>query len=108
MSDRRTLRRNPACEQMKKVQSITSLPASPDDDRQRRMNRYLIAMGIRMVCIVSCVFVQGWWLLIPVAGAIILPYIAVVLANVGENVGGTVERPGSILPVSRTDNSGTE
>ena len=72
------------------------------------MNRYLIAMGIRMVCIVSCVFVQGWWLLIPIAGAIILPYIAVVLANVGENAGATVERPGAILPVSQRDDAGTE
>jgi hypothetical protein len=93
---------------MKKVQSITSLPASPDEDRRRRMNRYLIAMGIRMACIVSCVFVPGWWLLLPIAGAIILPYIAVVLASVGENTGALVERPGSILPVSRRTDAGSE
>lgn len=95
------------CEQMKPVQSITSLPASPEEARQRRMRNYLIAMGIRMACIIACFFVQGWWLLLPVAGAIILPYIAVVLANVGgENPGATVERPGSILPVRSDDREG--
>lgn len=72
------------------------------------MRNYLIAMGVRMVCIVACVFVQGWWLILPIAGAIILPYIAVVLANVGENVGATVERPGSILPVNPRDTTGPE
>jgi Protein of unknown function (DUF3099) len=66
------------------------------------MTRYLIAMGIRMVCIVLCFFVQGWWLVLPIAGAIILPYIAVVLANVATGEGGaTVLRPGSVEVMPR-------
>lgn len=45
------------------------------------MKQYSIAMGIRMVCIIGLFFVHGWWLLVLVIGAIVLPYIAVVLAN---------------------------
>ena len=61
------------------------------------MVKYALAMGIRLVCIVACLFVTGWWLALCIAGAVILPYIAVVLANVGgPQPGGAVERPGSI------------
>lgn len=84
---------------MKQPQSITALPESPDDERRRRMIRYGIAMGIRCLCIIACLFVRGWWLLIPIAGAVILPYVAVVLANVGARETHQVERPGSLLPV---------
>lgn len=46
-----------------------------------RIRRYTITMAFRMACFVSMVFVQGWlrWALL--AGAVLLPYIAVVLAN---------------------------
>lgn len=66
---------------MNKPQSITTLGETPDEERHRRMVRYAIAMGIRLVCILLCFVVQGWWLILPAAGAIVLPYIAVVLAN---------------------------
>lgn len=74
-------------------QSITSLPRSPEEDRRARMIKYSLAMGIRMVCIVSLLFVHGWWLVVMGIGAIVLPYIAVVLANVGSTPGGAVEAP---------------
>ena len=57
------------------------------------MIKYSLAMGIRMVCILSLLFVQGWWLVVMGIGAIVLPYIAVVLANVGTQTGGAVEAP---------------
>jgi len=65
------------------------------------MVRYAVAMSIRMVCLIACFFVQGWWLLVPAFGAIVLPYVAVVLANARSGGAGVVERPGTILPVSR-------
>ncbi|MFO7690762.1 MAG: DUF3099 domain-containing protein [Cryobacterium sp.] len=65
-----------------KQQSITSLPPSPEEDRHRRMIKYSVAMGIRMVCIVLMLFVSGWWLLVCAIGAIVLPYFAVVIATV--------------------------
>ena len=64
-----------------KQQSITSLPLSPEEERRRRMIKYSIAMGIRMICILLMLVVQGWWLLVCAIGAIMLPYIAVVIAN---------------------------
>ena len=64
------------------------------------MIQYTIAMSIRVVCIVLMLFVHGWWQALCVAGAIILPYIAVVLANVGTS-GKTapVIRPGALVPL---------
>ena len=86
---------------MKQPQSITSLPESPDADRRRRMVRYLIAMVIRVACVIACFFLQGWWLVIPIIGAVLLPYVAVVIANVGGGEGGVVVRPGSSALVRR-------
>lgn len=84
---------------MNQKQSITSLPESPEDDQRRRIVRYVLAMGVRVACVIACFFVQGWWLLACVVGAVLLPYIAVVIANVGAKEGGVVERPASMLPV---------
>lgn len=64
------------------------------------MIRYAVTMGIRMVCIVLMFFVQGWWLVVCAVGAIVLPYFAVVAANVHGEQRATVLRPGavSVLP----------
>ncbi|MDQ0896105.1 DUF3099 domain-containing protein [Agromyces ramosus] len=81
-----------------KQQSITSLPPSPEAERRSRMIKYTIAMSIRVLCIFAMLFVQGWWLAVCAAGAIFLPYIAVVLANVGSpNRQSTVLRPGGLV-----------
>ena len=76
-------------------QSITSVPESPDADRHRRMVKYFIAMATRVVCIILCFFVHGWWLLLPIVGALVLPYVAVVFANVGSSARGGVVDPGA-------------
>jgi hypothetical protein len=83
-----------------KPQAITSLAPSPEEDRRARMVKYSIAMAVRLVCIFACFLTPGWWLLIPAAGAILLPYVAVVLANVSmRGKDSRVLRPGAILPV---------
>lgn len=52
-----------------------------------RQRRYLIMMGIRTVCFLVAIlmFVNhlGWLTAIPVAGALVIPYFAVVFANGG-------------------------
>lgn len=48
------------------------------------MRRYAITMGIRTACFLSLAFVRGWWMFIPAAGAIFLPYVAVVFANLAD------------------------
>ena len=66
---------------MAKRQSVTSLELSPDEERKQRMIRYSIAMSIRTLCIILGVVTQGFWMWFFFAGAIFLPYFAVVLAN---------------------------
>jgi hypothetical protein len=84
-----------------KQQSITTLPPSPEEERRSRMIKYTIAMSIRVACIVALLFAQGWWLVVFAAGAIFLPYIAVVLANVSGPTRSTqVLRPGGLVPTT--------
>jgi fatty acid desaturase len=86
------------------IQSATALPPSPDVERHGRMLKYSIAMGIRLLCFVAAIFVWQWsplWALIPIFGAIILPYVAVVLANTVVQPRITpVERPGGLVPIA--------
>ena len=87
-----------------KQQSITTLPPSPEAERRSRMIKYTIAMSIRVACIFAMLFAQGWWLVVFAAGAIFLPYVAVVLANVsGPSRDSEVLRPGGLVP---TDSAG--
>jgi hypothetical protein len=65
------------------VVRITNAPEPLAEDLARRSRRYLWQMSIRVVCFVAAVAVDHWsrWLLL--AGAVVLPYVAVVLANAG-------------------------
>jgi hypothetical protein len=86
-----------------KAQSATSLPAAPRDDEHRRSSRYLIMMGIRIACFILMVVITpyGWYTWVFGAAAIVLPYIAVVLANVGSDVERTeVINPERALPAA--------
>ena len=76
------------------VQSATALPASPVDDRAKRMRAYSTAMSIRMACFILVFFVPGYWKIAFAVGAIVLPYIAVVLANVGAGGSSRPVNPG--------------
>jgi predicted tellurium resistance membrane protein TerC len=83
------------------IQSATSLPPSPDAERRTRMLKYTVAMVLRLICFLILVLLPlSWWSLVPLVGAVILPYIAVVLANtVIQSKVTPVERPGSLVPV---------
>lgn len=87
----------------RKRPSTTSLPPSPQDDESSRMRNYLLTMGIRIACIVLMVVVQpfGWYTWLFAVGAVFLPYIAVVIANVGKDAHETTaEHPDLALPSS--------
>jgi Flp pilus assembly protein TadB len=79
---------------MKKQQSITSLPQSPDEERRGRVLRYSVAMGVRLVCVILALVLHGWIQVVAIVGAVVLPYFAVVLANVAVRRGGEVIQPG--------------
>ena len=63
--------------------SISSAKYAHSDEIPGRMKKYLISMAIRTACFIGAIFTNGIlrWLLI--AGSLILPYIAVVVANAG-------------------------
>ncbi|MBT2523515.1 DUF3099 domain-containing protein [Arthrobacter sp. ISL-28] len=63
------------------VHSITDAAAAHSEDMRERMIKYALAMGIRMVCLILIFVVDGWLKLVAVAGAVFLPWIAVVIAN---------------------------
>jgi Protein of unknown function (DUF3099) len=65
------------------VQSITTAPRSQTDDLNARFVKYTVSMTIRFVCIVLAFVLSGPLQWIAIAGAIVLPYVAVVIANAG-------------------------
>jgi hypothetical protein len=72
------------------VYSVTSAPQSLQDDQSYRMRRYLLSMGTRTLCFLLAVLflavlhwtIAGW---VMVIGAVLLPYVAVVMANVSRS-----------------------
>ena len=68
-------------------QLVTEARRGLSEDISYRQRRYLIMMGIRTVCFLAAIlmFVNhlGWLTAIPVAGALIIPYFAVIFANGG-------------------------
>jgi len=80
-----------------KAQSITTVSESPDDERRSRMLKYTLAMTIRVVCIVAAMFVEGWLMWLAFAGAIFLPYFAVVLANAQGPKPGEISRVTQVI-----------
>ncbi|MDF2848183.1 MAG: hypothetical protein K0R97_2165 [Oerskovia sp.] len=67
------------------VPSISNAPESLAEDQARRTKRYLIQMGIRLVCFLAAVIVHGWFSFVLIGAAIVLPYVAVLLVNAGRD-----------------------
>lgn len=61
--------------------SITSANESHEADLNSRTRKYLILMAIRMVCFIGAFFAHGLLRWILVGGAVVLPWIAVLIAN---------------------------
>ena len=66
------------------VHSITDAAAAHSEEMRQRMIKYAVAMGIRMVCLVLIFVVDGWFKVIPIIGAVFLPWVAVIVANGGD------------------------
>ena len=65
--------------------AIRITTAAPDRglETAARQRRYLYSMAVRTACVIGAVVVgPGWLRWVLVAGAVILPYVAVVAANV--------------------------
>jgi len=63
--------------------SITGAQTPLSEDQRLRTRRYLISMAIRTVCFIGAIVASGWLRWTLVFGAVILPYVAVIMANAG-------------------------
>lgn len=63
------------------MHQITDAVTPHSDDLDARMAKYLVSMLIRTVCVVLVLVVDGWLRWVFAAGAVALPYVAVILAN---------------------------
>lgn len=82
---------------------MTSAPESLEQEQAHRIKRYLVTMGIRTVCFVGAAVTATrgapWWVWGSLAvAAVVLPYIAVVMANAVQP-----RAPGTSSPVPPTD-----
>ena len=65
------------------VFTITEAQRGLSVEQGGRTRRYLVSMGIRTACVIAAIFVPGWPRWVFIAGAVVLPYLAVVVANAG-------------------------
>jgi hypothetical protein len=78
------------------VYSVTAARTGTSDDLAHRQKRYLISMTIRTICFILAVVTGGPIRWVFVAAALVLPYIAVIMANaVGS---GTGAAPTTFVP----------
>jgi Protein of unknown function (DUF3099) len=75
---------------------ITTAATSHHADIAARQKRYVISMSIRTVCFIAAVAVgPGWLRWVLVAAALLLPYVAVVMANPETRKDDSFELPGT-------------
>jgi hypothetical protein len=85
------------------VHSITGAVSPHSDDLDARIRRYLISMSIRVLCVILAIVIHArwhhwsWWIF--AVGAVILPYVAVVMANAVDTRGGPGPEP--VTPQAR-------
>src|SRR5919107_2960331 len=72
------------------VVRIPTADANRADDIRARQKRYLLSMSLRTLCFVGAIVASlrgvDWLWPILIGGAIVLPYIAVVMANAAANL----------------------
>ena len=67
--------------------SITNAPVAQSEELPGRAKRYFISMMVRTLCFIGAVFTPNPWRWFLIIGAVLLPYLAVVIANAGRENG---------------------
>ena len=71
---------------------ITTAAPSKAEEIAARQRRYLFSMAVRTLCVIGAVVVgDGWLRWVLIAGAVVLPYVAVVMANAAKTRGDDFE-----------------
>ncbi|WP_431712057.1 DUF3099 domain-containing protein [Glutamicibacter uratoxydans] len=68
------------------VHRITEAHEAHAVDQSSRVRKYTISMTIRVLCFIAAFFTSGPLQWIMLVGAIVLPYVAVVIANRGADI----------------------
>lgn len=63
------------------VQAITNAQPPLSQEQNRRQRTYFLSMMLRTVCFIATILIKNEIRWVALAGALILPYVAVVLAN---------------------------
>ncbi|HEY8717926.1 DUF3099 domain-containing protein [Pengzhenrongella sp.] len=97
------------------VPRITTADEPLAEDQARRTRRYLQQMGFRLVCFLVAVFTWGhlpvWLSGVLIVCAVVLPYVAVILANAGRErreVSPQLMEPRAITDAHADDDDGDE
>ena len=92
------------------VHEITSAPESADDDLQRRKVRYMLSMGLRIVLFPAALFLHGPLRWVALAVALVMPAIAVILANAKserrKGAGGRSPDQSAVVPLGPSPRAG--
>ena len=78
---------------------ITSAQDSLSKEQRGRARRYFTSMMIRTACFIAAIFLPNPYRWFAMGGALVLPYIAVVIANAGRE--NTTEMNAIIIPKPR-------
>jgi hypothetical protein len=65
------------------VHSVSAVATSLSADVRDRQRRYVVSMGVRTVCFLLAVVTPSPWRWVLLSAAVVLPHIAVVVANGG-------------------------
>jgi len=79
------------------VYRISDAPRPLAEDVSARSRNYMISMSVRTVLFILALIVSGWLRWAFFIGSLILPYIAVMLANEGKS-----RRSETLPPISHT------
>lgn len=82
---------------------VTSVGVNPAKDRAYRMRMYFATMTLRVLCIISLFWVRGPWIILVAIGAIVLPYVAVLIANAVSHVGGEAHETPTPLELTSSE-----
>ena len=79
-------------ERKEEAVSIASAQKSLSQDQSGRARRYFISMMIRTLCFILTVVLPSPYRWVALSGALLLPYVAVIVANAGRETvkGNTV------------------
>lgn len=78
---------------------ITNAGRNKTLDIDARNRRYLLTMAVRTACFLAFLIVPGWWKVLALAGAALLPMV-VLLANASDN------RPPPLVTADDEEDSG--